>query len=65
MSEQEARALAADIERTPGWLAEVFEGATSERWYLVVGHVADPGTNFVLRSPRDWERLCELLSDDA
>jgi hypothetical protein len=65
MSEQEARALAADIERTPGWLAEVFEGATGGRWYIVAGRTADPLTHFILRSVRDWERLCELLRDDA
>ena len=67
MSEQEARALAAEVERTPGqgWLAEVFEGATGGRWYILAGRTSDPLTYFVLRNRRDWERLCELLSDDA
>jgi len=63
MSEQEARALAAEIERTPGWMAEVFEGATGGRWYLVARHESDPLTQFVMRDPRDWERLQDLLDD--
>ena len=63
MSEEQARALAADIERTPGWMAGVFEGATGARWYLVAGHESDPLTQFVLRGSRDWERLQDLLDD--
>jgi len=63
MSEQEARALAAEIERMPGWMAEVFEGATGGRWYLVARHESDPLTQFVMRDPRDWERLQDLLDD--
>jgi hypothetical protein len=63
MSEEEARALAAEVARTPGWMAEVFEGATGGRWYLVTGHESDPLTQFVMRDPRDWERLQDVLDD--
>ncbi len=64
MTEQEARALAEQVERTPGWMAEVWEGVNG-KWYVLAGREGDPLTHFILRSPRDWERARELLSDDA
>jgi hypothetical protein len=64
MSEEQAHALAADIERTPGWLAERVE-SVNHLWYVLAGRDADPLTHFVLRSRRDWERVCELLNADV
>jgi hypothetical protein len=64
MSEEQAHALAADIERTPGWLAELVEGV-NHLWYVIAGRDADSLTHFVLRNRRDWERLRELLSADV
>jgi hypothetical protein len=61
MSEEQARALAADIERTPGWLAELFE-SVNHLWYVIAVRDVDPLTHFVLRNRRNWERVRELLS---
>jgi hypothetical protein len=53
------------VERAPGqWMAEKWEGVNGA-WYVLAGRTADPLTHFVLRGRRDWERLCELLSEDA
>ncbi len=62
MSEEQARALAADVERAPGWLTEIGEGATGQ-WYVLARRDTDPLTYFVLRTQRDWEQLHKLLSD--
>jgi hypothetical protein len=65
MSKEEARALCETVERTPGgWMTESFQGANG-CWYLVAGRTSDPLTHFMLRSLRDWEQLCELLTDDG
>ena len=64
MSEEQARALAADIERTPGWLVERVE-SVNHLWFLIAVRDADPLTHFVLRNRRDWERVRELLSADV
>jgi hypothetical protein len=62
MTELEALALATEIERQPGWLAEAFEGL-NQRWYIVAGRDNDPLTFVVVRNRRDWEHALELLRD--
>jgi hypothetical protein len=41
MSEEQARALGADIERTPGWLAERVE-SVNHLWFVIAVRDADP-----------------------
>jgi len=60
MTEQEARALANQVERTPGWMCECWEGVNG-KWYLLAGREGDPLTHYILRHARDWERALELL----
>jgi hypothetical protein len=61
MSEEQARALAADVERRLGWLTEIWEGANGQ-WYVLARRDTDPLTYFVLRNQHDWEQLHKLLS---